>query len=78
LLLTSSAGLLTQLIRPTSAQSRRPALASKTFSTEGRKVVVYNTAEKTVDRISVTDTLTFKHLGQPMETLPHSIQTLVF
>src|SRR5436309_14885974 len=73
LLAASSACLLTQNVRPSSAQTRRPSAASKPFSTEGRKVFVYTTAEKTDHRISSTDTLTFKHLGQPLET-----QTCVF
>jgi glucosylceramidase len=68
LLLSSSACLLTQNARPSSAQTRRTPIASKTFSTEGRRVVVYTTAEKTDYRISATDTLTFKHFGQPLET----------
>jgi glucosylceramidase len=68
LLLASSAGLLTQNVRLSSAQIRRASGASKTFSTEGRKVVVYTTAEKTDYRLSATDTLTFKPLGQPLET----------
>ncbi len=50
------------------AQQRRPANAAKTFSPEGRKVVVYTTAANSDYRISATDTLTFKHLGQPLET----------
>jgi glucosylceramidase len=41
---------------------------SKQSSLEGRKVAVYTTAENTDHRISATDTLTFKHLGQPLET----------
>src|SRR5947207_13389723 len=73
LLLASSACLLTQNVRPAAAQARRPPVAPKPFSTEGRKVAVYTTAEKTDYRISATDTLTFKHLGQPLET-----QTCVF
>ena len=68
LLLSASTCLLTHNVRPSSAQTRRPSGASKTFSTEGRQVAVYTTAEKTDYRISATDTLTFKHLGQPLET----------
>ena len=68
LLLSSSACLLAQNARPSSAQARRPSAAPKTFSAEGRRVSVYTTAEKTDYRISPTDTLTFKHLGQPLET----------
>ena len=35
---------------------------------EGREIAVYTTADKTNYRLSATDTLTFKHLGQPLET----------
>src|SRR5205085_2655929 len=65
---SSSACLLTQNIRPSLAQKRQPAIASKTFSPEGRKIAVYTTAEKTDYRITATDSLTFKPLGQPLET----------
>src|SRR5437868_9813630 len=69
LLASSSACLLTQRAQTSSAQTRRRAAAPpKTFSAEGRKVVVYTTAENTDHRISATDTLTFKHHGQPLET----------
>src|SRR5256714_1304928 len=68
LLLSSSACLLTQNVRASAAQSRRPSVASKPFSAEGRRVVVYTTAKNSDYRISATDTLTFKHLGQPLET----------
>src|SRR5215207_5324718 len=68
LLASSSACLLTQNIRPASAQSRQPPKAPKPFSPAGRKVSVYTTAEKTDYRISPTDTLSFKQLGQPLET----------
>ena len=68
LLASSTACLLTQNIRPASAQKRLPASTSKTFSAEGRKVSVYTTAEQGDYRLSATDTLTFKRLGQPLET----------
>src|SRR5437016_3845505 len=35
---------------------------------EGREVTVYTTADKTDHRLSQTDKLTFKHMGQPLET----------
>ncbi|HVX25276.1 MAG TPA: glycoside hydrolase family 30 protein [Parafilimonas sp.] len=41
---------------------------SKTFSTNNKKVLVYTTADKTDDRISLTDSLHFTHMGQPVET----------
>jgi glucosylceramidase len=40
---------------------------------EGSTVTVYTTADKTDLRLAATDTLTFKHMGQPLET-----QTCVF
>ncbi len=38
------------------------------FSTEGKTVLVYTTADGTALRLSPTDTLTFKDLAQPLET----------
>ncbi len=38
-----------------------------TFSTEGKKVLVYTTADSSSYRLSVTDTLDFKDKGQPFE-----------
>jgi glucosylceramidase len=35
---------------------------------EGRSIAVYTTADKTTYRLSATDTLTFKPMGQPLET----------
>ncbi|HST53774.1 MAG TPA: glycoside hydrolase family 30 beta sandwich domain-containing protein [Pyrinomonadaceae bacterium] len=68
LLATTSACLLVQNVKPSQAQTRRPTAAPKPFSAEGRQVAVYTTAEKTDYRLSATDTLTFKRLGQPLET----------
>lgn len=45
--------------------SSAPAQA---FSTEGKKVIVYTTADSTNLRLSITDTLSFKDLPQPLET----------
>ena len=36
--------------------------------TSGKKVAVYTTAEKTTDRLAFQDSLTFKRMGQPLET----------
>lgn len=68
LLLSSSACLLAKNAGAASAQARRPSVAADRFSTEGRKVNVYTTADKSDHRISPTDTLTFKRHGQPLET----------
>ncbi|HEU5238602.1 MAG TPA: hypothetical protein VFU37_15830, partial [Pyrinomonadaceae bacterium] len=40
----------------------------KPFSVTGKQVRVYSTAEKTAHRISLTDTLSFRAVGQPKET----------
>ncbi|MEO6228999.1 MAG: glycoside hydrolase family 30 protein [Ferruginibacter sp.] len=42
--------------------------ASTAYSTEGKKVFVYTTADSTHFRITPTDTLEFKDLAQPVET----------
>jgi glucosylceramidase len=68
LLTSSSACLLAKNIQPSLAQNHRPSTASKPFSTDGKKIVVYTTAEKSDYRISATNTLTFNELRQPKET----------
>jgi glucosylceramidase len=68
LLASTSAYLLTQIARPSLAQTRRTSAASEPFSAEGRTVSVYTTAENSDHRISLTDTTAFKRLGQPLET----------
>jgi len=40
------------------------------FSTEGKKVVVYTTADSTGYRLTATDTISFAAFGQPLETQP--------
>ena len=42
--------------------------ATRAFSLAGKKVTVYTTADKTPHRLSQTDSLTFKTVGQPKET----------
>ncbi len=42
--------------------------AQKKYSAIHKKVLVYTTADKTDDRITLTDTLHFSHMGQPVET----------
>lgn len=37
-------------------------------SVDGKEVTVYTTADKTDYRLAKTDTLSFKHMGQPLET----------
>ena len=40
----------------------------KNYSTAGKKIIVYTTAENTNNRLTVTDNLQFKNVGQPKET----------
>jgi glucosylceramidase len=44
------------------------AIKGKPYKTGGRKVVVYTTADNTSYRLSPTDTVAFKRMGQPVET----------
>ncbi len=41
---------------------------NETFTTDGKKVIVYTTADSSSYRLSVTDTLQFAEHGQPVET----------
>ncbi|MBV9925768.1 MAG: glycoside hydrolase family 30 protein [Acidobacteria bacterium] len=65
---SSSALLLTRDASPASAQTRRAPAAPKAPPAAGSQVFVYTTADKTEHRLSPTDTLTFKPMGQPLET----------
>lgn len=61
--------VLIAAISCTDKTEKQTASASTTpFSTEGKKVVVYTTADSTDYRLSVTDTVVFKDMGQPFET----------
>jgi glucosylceramidase len=73
LLASSSALLLTQGSKSVNAQKRRTPKPPKIFSADGRQIMVYTTAKDTALRLSATDTLAFKPLGQPSEA-----QTCVF
>lgn len=42
--------------------------ATTAFSTDGKKVLVYSTADSSAYRLSLTDTVEFKEMGQPLET----------
>lgn len=42
--------------------------STSTFSTDGKKVIVYTTADSSQYRLTATDTLEFTDMGQPMET----------
>src|SRR5215470_244000 len=66
-LATSSTALLLAKQQLSSAMAaQRPSTPSK--SVGGRQVAVYTTADKTKHRLSATGTLSFKPMGQPLET----------
>jgi glucosylceramidase len=48
--------------------SAQTAVAGKSFSAAGKKVTVYTTADSSIFKLSVTDTLSFTNLAQPKET----------
>jgi glucosylceramidase len=50
------------------AQNNTITLKAKAFGAAGKKVIVYTTADSTSYRLSPTDTVTFKYIGQPFET----------
>ena len=50
-----------------SCTEKKSATGVSSFSTDGKKVVVYTTADSTNLRLSTTDTLSFKDKGQPFE-----------
>jgi glucosylceramidase len=67
-LASSSTALLLAKHQLSSAMeaAQRPSTTNKSIA--GRQVAVYTTADKTKHRLSATDTLTFKPMGQPLET----------
>jgi glucosylceramidase len=61
-----------------------PAAAAKSYSAAGKQAQVYLTAQGTNSRLAATEKLSFKEVGQPLETQPtvfvdptHQYQTLV-
>jgi glucosylceramidase len=50
------------------AENNSTTSSAPTFSLEGKKVLVYTTADSGNLRLTPTDTLTFKDLAQPVET----------
>lgn len=50
------------------AQKNTVTIKAKPYKTEGKKIVIYTTADKTSYRISATGTAVFKSMGQPLET----------
>ena len=49
-------------------EESKQAATNTSFSTDNKKIVVYTTADSTNYRLTVTDTLSFKDMGQPFET----------
>jgi glucosylceramidase len=68
LLSSASSCLLASNLQASQTQRKRPSGRSGSVSTDGKTVSVYTTAEKSDFRISLTDTLSFKPMGQPLET----------
>src|ERR1700687_638132 len=71
-LVASSSALVLATSQLSSAADVHRSETSEPLETEGRiggrEVAVYTTADKSDYRLSATDILTFKHLGQPLET----------
>jgi glucosylceramidase len=72
-LVASSSALVLGKTKPLSAEPYEQPLETPDppaidRSLQGRSIAVYTTADKTNFRISPTDKLTFKHMGQPLET----------
>src|SRR6266496_954724 len=67
-LVASSSALVLTKTQLSAAEYVQPSETSEPFSIEGRAVAVYTTAENTNHRLSATDTLDFKYMGQPKET----------
>ena len=60
---------LALLLSACSQSSGNKAVSNdKPYSTEGKKVIVYSTADSSTLRLSATDTFAFKPLAQPVET----------
>ena len=70
---SSSALLLAKGIQPVQAQKKQSASVSRSGSARARAVQVFTTAKDSDHRLSLTDTLSFKKTGQPLES-----QTCVF
>jgi len=71
-LVASSSALVLAKSQLSSAAYVQPSETSEPLEIEGRiegrEVAVYTTADNSNYRLAATDTLTFKHLGQPLET----------
>src|SRR5712691_8204009 len=67
-LIASSSALVLAKSQLSWAAYTRPSETAEPLSIEGKEVAVYTTADKSNYRLSPNDTLTFKHMGQPLET----------
>ena len=61
-------GLLVIICCGANELAKAQATKGKSFSTAGKKVIVFTTAEKSNLKITKTDSLEFKEMGQPVET----------
>jgi glucosylceramidase len=70
LVASSSAVVLGKKLSPSAYErpSETPEPPEIEQRIQGREIAVYTTADKTDHRLSKTDTLTFKPMGQPLET----------
>ena len=67
-LVASSSALVLAKSQLSWAAYTQPSETGDPLSIEGKEVTVYTTAGNSNYRLSATDTLKFKHLGQPLET----------
>src|SRR6185295_15572564 len=67
-LAASSSALVLANTQLTAAKSLLPSKDSTPFAIEGKEITVYGTADNTTQRLTPTDKLTFKPMGQPLET----------
>ncbi len=67
-LVASSSALVLAKSQLLSVAYTQPTETGEPLSIEGKEVTVYTTAGNSNYRLSATDTLKFKHLGQPLET----------
>ncbi|MGH9907294.1 MAG: glycoside hydrolase family 30 protein [Pyrinomonadaceae bacterium] len=67
-LVVSSSALVLPKVGSSVTEYVQPPETSASLSVESREVTVYTTAEKSSHRLSATETLVFKPLGQPLET----------
>ncbi len=68
LYLLGTALLLASCTGQKAGEGKASAPARVALPAEGHKVIVYTTADSTGFRLTVTDTLGFKEMGQPVET----------